>query len=61
MESVREKIIEFLKTNGEKCTSEVAKAIGLPNDRARYYLNRLVIEGRIKRRAASDRVVMWKV
>jgi len=57
----RKAILDFLERNGERATSEIAKAIGLDNDRARYYLMRLVLEGKVSRRVASERVLLWRL
>jgi len=53
--------LEYLRKNGERATNEVAMALGLTNDQARYNLTRLVLDGKVKRRVASPRVVLWSI
>jgi len=53
--------LEYLQENGERSTNEVAKALGLTNDQARYHLSKLALNGKVKRRVASPRVFLWSV
>ncbi|GEM_PF-4624735 len=61
VEVVRENILKFLSTNGEKATGEIARGVGKPTHIAKYHLTRLLIDGLVERRFATPKVIMWKI
>jgi len=60
-ETIRRKILEFLRQNHEKATMETAEALGLSHSKVVYHLRMLAVEGKVRRRLASPRVALWRV
>jgi ATP-dependent DNA helicase RecG len=57
---IEEKILEILKLDGSISRSNMAKKIGISNDLAKYYIDKLKKSNRIKREGA-DRGGIWVV
>jgi len=60
-QDIRERIIEYLKDNGQKATMQIAYDLGLKPRATRYYLGRLELEGKVQRVTLSPKVVLWKL
>jgi len=59
---IREKIIEALKSNGgELSTLEVAEKVGIPRNKASYYLQALAAEGVVERRFKGKAILVWRL
>jgi len=61
MSDVKEKILEFLKRNGERATGEIARHLGLPVGTVRWHLMRMHLDGLVELRKVTDRVWLWKI
>lgn len=57
----RLKILAFLSKNGQKHSSQVAKAFGLSNDSAYHHLMVLASDGLVSKQQISERVILWKI
>ena len=62
-ENIKEKILEFLRSNDNvyKSTGEIANHLGISTGRARYHLMRLYLDGLVKLRRASGKVWLWSI
>ena len=61
MSDIKEKILEFLRSNGERATSEIANHLGISTGKARYHLMRMHLDGLVKLRRASGKVWLWSI
>ena len=58
-EDLRRRILEFLSSNGERATGEIANALGADRRLVYYQLLLLASDGLIKKRKATQKVTMW--
>ena len=58
-EDLRRRILEFLSSNGERATGEVANAIGADRRLVYYQLLLLASDGLVKKRKITQKVTMW--
>lgn len=61
MQSIKEKILEFLKSGKERSTGEIANYLGISTNKARYHLMRMHLDGLVKLRRASGKVWLWSI
>lgn len=57
----RLKILTFLSKNGQKHSSQVAKAVGISNDSAYHHLIVLASDGLVEKNQLSERMILWKI
>jgi len=58
-EEIRKKILDFLKSDGGKATSEIARHLGLSHNQTVYHLRILASDGLVRRKKKSPQVVLW--
>ena len=61
MQSIKEKILEFLKSGKERATGEIANHLGISTNSARYHLMRMYLDGLVELRRASGKVWLWRI
>jgi predicted ArsR family transcriptional regulator len=60
-EDLRRRILEFLSSNGERSTGEVANALGADGRLVYYQLLLLASDGLVKKRKVTQKVTMWSI
>ena len=58
---LRKRILEFLSSNGERATGEIANVIGVDRKIVYYHLLLLASDGLVKKRKVTQKVVMWSI
>lgn len=61
MSDIKAKILEFLRSNGERSTGEIANHLGISTGKVRYHLMRMHLDGLVKLRRASGKVWLWSI
>jgi len=61
MSDIKERILEFLKSDGERSTGEIANHLGISTNSARYHLMRMYLDGLVELRRASGKVWLWRI
>jgi len=58
---IRLKILAFLSKDGQKHSSQVAKAADISNDSAYHHLMVLASDGLVEKNQLSERMILWKI